>query len=223
MLAPSAVLIFGPPGSGKSTQANLLADTLAFEVVDSGRILNVVVHDPARQDDPRIRSERERYDTGQLVTDEFFRMCMQEHIASLEARRVSCVFGGAPRTIGQAESFVPQLLAAYGKENVHGFLLELSPEECRLRSEKRATCSVCGRPQLATGPAAAAPDKCRVCGGALYVRSDIDALAARFDAYQRQTLPVFPYLEANGIPLTRVDAGKSPNEVHADIFAALAR
>lgn len=220
-MQPSAVLIFGPPGSGKSTQANLLADTLAFEVVDSGRILNQIVHDPARQQDPEIRVERERYDTGQLVSDAFFEKAMQAHIAELEKRKVSCVFGGAPRTLGQAKSFVPQLLAAYGKENVHGFLIDLSEEESRHRSASRATCSVCGRPQLASGPAAGAPERCRVCGGALYVRKDVNAIDTRFAAYREQTLPVFAYLEENGIPLHHVDGGKSPNEVHAEIFAAL--
>jgi adenylate kinase len=220
-MVPSAVLIFGPPGSGKSTQANLLADTLAYEVVDTGRLLGNILHDPARQDDPEIRAEREKYDTGELVSDAFFEKAMQAHITDLESRKISCVFGGAPRTLGQARSFIPRLLEVYGAEHVHAFLVDLSLEECRKRMDSRATCTVCGRPQLAMGPASGIPDRCRSCGGALYVRSDKDDADTRFKAYQEQTVPVLAYLEENGIAVRRVDGSRSPEEVHEDIFAAL--
>src|SRR3989338_6557098 len=63
-----AVVIFGPPGAGKGTQANLLAWTRGFVHFDTGRHMERVVHDPARQNDPIIARERELWESGKLNT-----------------------------------------------------------------------------------------------------------------------------------------------------------
>ena len=219
----SAVIIFGPPGSGKSTQAALLADTLAYEVVDTGRLLRVVLYDPARQEDPVIKAERERFDTGVLVTPSFIVDLLRSHLMSLAAAGVSCVIGGSPRTMGEAEALLPELIAAYGPANVHCVLLDTPLEVCKARSLARAICNACGRPQLAMGPATEAPKRCRACGGELYVRADITAIETRFDEYQARTVPVFAFAESLGLRICRVDGAEHPGAVYGEIVDAIDR
>lgn len=223
MREASAVLIFGPPGSGKSTQAALLSDTLAYEVVDTGRILRGVLYDPARQDDEVIKAERKRFDDGVLLTPSFVTELLQGHLRDLASARISCVIGGSPRTLGEAEAMMPELAAGYGAENVHCVLLEVPAEICIARNKVRATCIVCGRPQLATGPANEMPKRCRACGGELYARADADKGDTRIREYEERTLPAVAYVEKLGLTVTRVDGTQSPAEVFGDILDILDR
>jgi len=212
MRVPTVVLIFGPPGSGKSTQAALLADTLALEVVDTGRLLRGILYDPARQDDPEIKTQRAMFDGGELLTPSFVTAAMRTHLAELQAAGTSCVIGGSPRTMGEAEEIMPGIIAAYGEENVFAFLLDVPEETCRARSLVRATCTVCGRPQIGTSPASGAPLACRACGGALYMRVDAGALDIRFKEYAERTVPIYEYLASLGIGIVRI-----PPALHAGI------
>lgn len=220
-MAASAVILFGPPGSGKSTQAELLADTLAYEVVDTGRLLHTVLYDPERQADPVIAAERKRFDSGELVTTSFVVGLLKNHLISLGAAGTSCVLGGSPRTMEEAEVLLPQLIASYGLDNVHCLLLDMSREACSQRSQLRTTCKVCGRPQLALGPAGAAPERCRVCGGELYVRSDINAIDVRFHEYETREVPVFAYAQSLGISFAVINADADPAAVYDAVVAAL--
>lgn len=216
-MPPSAVLLFGAPGSGKSTQAFLLADELHFEVIDTGRILHAVLNDPARQSDPEIIENKRLFDEGKLITDAFCESVMHARIKELEDKKVSCVFGGAPRTTGQAHAFIPELVRSYGVDNVHAIMLDLTEEECRRRMARRLTCTVCERPQMPDADSAT----CTFCGGALYVRSDKNVTDTRYAVYQKEAFPMFAYMENFGIKMHHVDGSLTPREVHAKVMQEL--
>lgn len=223
MREASAVVIFGPPGSGKSTQAALLSDTLAYEVVDTGRILRGVLYDPARQHDPVIAAERRRFDDGILLTPSFVVELVKDHLRELAEARVSCVIGGSPRTLGEAEAMMPELVAGYGADRVHGILLDVPEAVCIARNRVRATCAACGRPQLATPPAREMPKRCRACGGELFVRADADKAEVRVREYEERTLPAIAFVERMGIAVARVDGTQTPADVFGDILDVLDR
>ena len=67
-----AVALFGSPGSGKGTQADLLAERYGLIHLDTGKLIEKAVHDPEKQDDPAIIRERKNFDSGFLTTPEWF-------------------------------------------------------------------------------------------------------------------------------------------------------
>lgn len=222
MRVPTAALVFGPPGSGKSTQAGLLADTLAFEVVDTGRVLRGILYDPAHQGDPTIQRERGLFDGGQLMTPSFVVDALRQHLADLKAAGTSCVIGGSPRTMGEATEIMPGIIESYGLENVFPFLLDVPYEACRARNLARTTCTVCGRPQLALAPADGAPLRCRACGGELYTRVDSEKIDIRFAEYEEKTVPIFAYLESLGLKMIHI-ADDLPGTMYAEVVRHLAK
>lgn len=221
MRAPNAVLLFGSPGSGKSTQAALLADTLAYEVLDAGVILSKAVHDPARQSDQEIVEELRRYDAGELASTDFFAKEVLSKLKELEEQKTSCVLSGWPRKLEQAEAVIPHIVDTYGIPNIHVVIIDVPKEVNMLRSKTRRTCKVCGRPQLTLELDANPPTHCRVCGGELFVRTDIAAFEHRYEVYENETEPVFGYLTSLGLSLTRVDGSQGPAFVYEDIVKAI--
>lgn len=222
MRAPTAVLLFGLPGSGKSTQAELLADTLAYEVLDAGAILGKALKDPARQQDPIVIAERAKYDSGQLVSMDFFVSEVVAKLQRLEEHRLSGVLSGWPRDMQEAEAVMPHIIAAFGSENVKAILIDMPKEVSMHRTAMRLTCTVCGRPQL-PGPDDEQATQCRVCGGALFQRADTVAYEKRFEVFQKETAPVFTYLEKLGITLQKVDGTQDPASVYGEIVDAIER
>lgn len=222
MRVPTAVLVFGPPGSGKSTQAGLLADTLALEVVDTGRVLRSMFYDPANAGNESVQAERALLESGKLVTPSFVVETLRQHLANLKESGTSCVLGGSPRTMAEAEGIMPGLVEAYGAGNIFAFLLDVPIDTCRERNVVRALCETCGRAQMATPPATGIPTSCRACGGPVSMRADASAIETRFDEYQNRTVPIFTYLESLGIKLVRIPPALHPGTVHAEILSHLA-
>lgn len=223
MREPNAVLLFGPPGSGKSTQAGLLADTLAYEVIDAGIILTKALNDPHRQDEPLIIEQRSIYDRGDLVSAEFFAQEVIAKLREIETRKIDCVLTGWPRRMEQATVVVPLLIEIYGIAQMKAILIDVPKEECVARSAARVTCSVCARPQLASGPANGAPTQCRVCGGAVFARTDIKAIEHRFNVYEKETLPTFEYIKSLGVKIEPINGSQNPSAVYGEIVDVIDR
>lgn len=114
-----AAALFGPPGSGKGTQADFLAEEYGLIHLDTGKLIEKTVHDPAKQGDPIIQRERNNFDTGLLVTPEWFveEIIIREIRANGENGQ-GIVFSGSPRTLYEAEQMLPALEKYYGHENL---------------------------------------------------------------------------------------------------------
>jgi adenylate kinase len=206
-----AVILYGAPGSGKGTQANLLAAKFGLIHLDTGKFLEAIVHDPARQKEKTVKRERVLFDGGKLMTPSFV---SREVI--LETKRIhdagfGIIFSGFPRTISEAEVFYPILKKLYGK-NVAAFALDVPRSFSLKRNSARRICKVCGYALLTAFYPTKNPKHCPVCGGPFYKRSldNPRVIEVRLKEYEDRTRPIFALMSDLGYRLHHVMGTPAP-------------
>jgi adenylate kinase len=220
-----AVMVYGQPGSGKGTQADLLADKLSLIHFDTGRFLEMVVHDPARQKEKAIRRERKLFDSGKLQTPSFVFREVKKEAVKIAKAGWGLVFSGSPRTLPEAQKLVPILERLYGRERVLPFVLEVSPAVSIARNSKRLLCSFCRAALLAAYYPSRNPKHCPVCGGALYRRivDNPKTIKVRLEEYRVKTLPIFLWLKERGYSPYRINGLPHPYRVFQNIYRVIDR
>jgi adenylate kinase len=200
-MTKKAIIIYGPPGSGKGTQADLLAKNVGFTHFDTGKFVEKLVHDPALQDDPSIQLERKNFETGKLMTPAFVLEKVSGAAKKIAVAGEGLIFSGSPRTLYEAfgdvntEGLVSILEGLYGKENIHVFLINVKSETSIARNSAR------GRKKI----------------------DDPEVIKIRLVEYAERTKPIVKKLEAQSYKVTRVDGESSPAEVHQYIVRHLAK
>ncbi len=213
-----AIAVFGPPGSGKGTQADRLAEVFQLVHIDTGKLIERAVYDPTRQNDPMIQRERENFETGRLTTPEWF----VENIVLAEIRTHAkigngIVFSGSPRTMFEVERMVPELEDLYGRNHVRFFRINVRPETSIFRNIHRRICDRCGKPLMysETGE----DERTCACGGRIVTRTldNPEVMKVRLEEYENRTRPIFEYLEDRGYRLIDIDGEPDPDTVAAQI------
>ncbi len=203
-----AVVLLGPPGSGKGTLAERLADKLDLVHLSTGDMLRDEV---ARGTD--LGREAKKYmDGGELVPDQL----ILDMVGGRLTGPRGVLLDGFPRTRAQAEG-----LEEYTAVDA-GLFLELSRDEVVRRLSSRRVCKECGANyNLLTKPPAE-DGRCDRCGGELYQRPDdtVEVIARRYDVYLKDSAPLVEYYEKKGI-LVRVDGSRSPDDVYTQALSAL--
>jgi len=220
-----AVMIFGAPGSGKGTQANLLMWIKGFCHFDSGKYLRSVLHDPANQSKKIVQKERKLNDAGILNTPSWVLGIFKKESEKINKAGMSIVYSGSPRTMYEAFGdkktigLVAYLQKIYGKANVRAIYLNIPPEAAASRNAIRRTCAVCSTGVLATSTDAVCP----ICGGEFKTRIDDKPEIAkkRIVEYETRTLPILSELEKAGLKITELDGARPPYVVHVDILKIL--
>jgi len=223
-----ALIILGPPGSGKGTQANLVAQKYNVFHLDTGRFLENLVHDSSLQTDPEVMRERDNFDSGKLLTPSFFIKWFFKKVEDVALRGEGIVFSGSPRT--QEEAFgaasddsglIALLERLYGKDGVVVFLLEVPKEVSIERNSKRIICSVCGGGIL--GVLNLNLSQCPFCGGSLRTRTldTHDVIKVRLEEYRKRTMPIIEGLTKRGFVINHIDATPMPFEVFDSISSII--
>jgi adenylate kinase len=210
-----AVVIYGFPGSGKGTQANLAANTFGLVNFDTGRHLESLWYDPRRQKEALVRRERKLFEEGKLNTPSFVLGEVSKAVRKTAGRGLGIVFSGSPRTMHEAEHLIPLLEKLYGRKKVFFFFLDVDPKDSIERNTKRRLCSACHAPLLAKYCPSKKPKYCPVCAGSLYKRTldRADIIPKRIEEYNNRTAPILNYLKKRGSPIKKINGKQKPYKV----------
>jgi len=218
-----AVVFYGPPGSGKGTQAQLLADTLHLFHFDTGNLLRNLLNDPKYKDDENIKRERELNESGKLNTPSWVLDVVIKQVDNLAKLGQSIVFSGSPRNVFEAfgeegrVGLLDFLVEKYGKEHVHIFYLQIPDETTVQRNTHRTICSVCKKPLLDMEHK---PTTCPFCGGAVEHRVDdtTEVIKQRLKEYHERTEPVIAESVKRGYNVIKLDGTPAPYKIHEAIM-----
>jgi len=209
------IVLFGPPGSGKGTQASLLEKRSKAAHISTGDTLREAV---AKKTE--IGLEAKSYmDRGELVPDGVVIAIAREKLASVGED--GFILDGFPRTIAQAEA-LDAALADLAKPLEAVVNLSVDEEELVRRLSGRRVCPACGEPYHIDSKPSNEAGKCDRCGGELIHRDDDkpDAIRNRLRVYENQTVPLLGYYERKGL-LRNVDAVGGIEDIQSRIAGSL--
>ncbi|MEK7462797.1 MAG: nucleoside monophosphate kinase [Patescibacteria group bacterium] len=218
------ILIYGAPGAGKGTQADLLSKKFGFYHFDTGKNIEQTINDPENLKDENIRKEKELFDSGRLNTPAWvLKEVVIKKTENLARVGVRMVFSGSPRTLFEAFGdnenigLVDVLEKLYGKENVGILYIKVRPETSVFRNSNRAVCSVCGTPVLYQKECLIT--SCPLCAGSLKKRvfDNPEKLKVRLEEYKNRTQPILEELKKRGFVVNVVNGEPEPFKVFEEV------
>jgi adenylate kinase len=205
------VILLGPPGAGKGTQAARLASRRSLPHVATGDLFR----ENLSQGTALGQRARKFMDSGALVPDELVLEMLFDRLSRADCAK-GCVLDGFPRTIPQAEALEKRLPPGT-KLTVLSLVV---PEKALVeRLTGRRTCKQCGNVHHLRFAPPKAAGKCDKCGGELYQRTDDspEVVKKRLEVYRAQTEPLIEFYANRGL-LQEIDGDRSEEEVFGDLL-----
>jgi len=211
------LILVGPPGAGKGTQAERLVEDFDLPYYATGDILRSAV----KEGTDLGKKAKEYMDRGDLVPDDVICGVIMERIDSDEARD-GFLLDGFPRTVGQAD-VLERAMNKLGRRLTAALLLDVSDEEVIRRLSGRRMCVKNGHLYHVEFDPPKREGVCDQDGSRLIQRDDDkpETIQRRLDVYHEQTQPLVDYYDERGV-LRRFDGSRPPGEVHDHIRASLA-
>ena len=205
------LVLVGPPGAGKGTQAQFLAAHFSIPHISTGDIFRANL-----KAGTELGNQAKGFmDRGELVPDSVTNEMVKDRLTHDDAVN-GFLLDGFPRNVAQAE--VLRAILADKKTPLHAVLeFSLADEEIVARLSSRRTCRDCGAPSVGV-------DKCPTCGGDVYQREDdkAEVIARRLEVYAEQTAPIISFYRNEGL-LISVSAVGKVEDITAHAISALSR
>ena len=207
------IILLGPPGAGKGTQAEVLVEKLNVPQISTGDILRAAV----KNGTPVGLKAKAYMDAGDLVPDDVIIGVVKERLTADDCKN-GYIFDGMPRTIAQAEA-----LDAQGVIIDTVLSIEVPDDVIITRLSGRRTCPQCGIIYHVETKKPKEDGICDACGTALIIRKDDEAetIINRLQTYHKETKPLIDYYKKQG-KLKEVGGGYGIAEQTAEVFKALA-
>lgn len=219
LTTPAVLILLGPPGAGKGTQARMLEEDFGLVQLSTGDLLRAAV---AAGTDAGLRAKAVM-EAGQLVSDDIVLAILQDRMAQPDVAR-GIILDGFPRTDGQAAA-LDGLLAQAGQKVTAAISLEVDDEAMVGRVSGRYTCAACGEGYHDEFKQPAQAGTCDKCGGTAFKRradDNAETVRERLKAYHAQTAPLIAYYEARGV-LERIDAMGAIADIRRTLAAIVER
>ena len=205
------LVLVGPPGAGKGTQAQFLAAHYSIPHISTGDIFRANL-----KAGTELGNQAKSFmDRGELVPDSVTNEMVKDRLTHDDVAN-GFLLDGFPRNVAQAE--VLRAILAEKKTPLHAVLeFSLADEEIIARLSSRRTCRDCGAPSVGV-------DKCPTCGGEVYQREDdkTEVITRRLEVYAEQTAPIISFYRNEGL-LISVSAVGNVEDITASAISALSR
>ena len=205
------LVLVGPPGAGKGTQAQFLAAHYSIPHISTGDIFRANL----KAQTPLGLDAKAFMDRGELVPDSVTNEMVKDRLTHDDCAN-GFLLDGFPRNVAQAE--VLRAILAEKKSPLNAVLeFSLANDEIVARLSSRRTCKECGQPSVGV-------DKCPQCGGDVYQREDdkSEVITRRLEVYLEQTAPIVTFYRNEGLLIT-VSALGSVEDITAHAISALNR
>lgn len=244
---PKVIFLIGPPGSGKGTQAELLAKELGFYHFEISKVIEEKFQN-ADSNDKEIIHQKEHWISGELVHPEMIAEWFREEVKKLKDKANGFVFSGSARTLEEAKQNLEYLSEIYGKlgsrnsdsgfaaessrrdsefslpgkENIVAVEIKLSEEEAVKRNSARRICKE-NRHPIPNFPEYANIKVCPEDGSEIITREldKPEIIKERYQVYLRETTPVIDYFKQSGYKVVEVNGEQPIEKVFEDIKARI--
>ena len=202
------IILIGPPGAGKGTQAKRMIERLSIPQISTGDMFRAAV----QAGTPMGRKAKEYMDKGSLIPDDVVIGVVDERLKKDDCKH-GYVLDGFPRTLEQAKA-LDELLAMAGSKLDHVVVIAVPDDYLVQRLTGRRTCKGCGYMHHIEFDKPKKEGICDKCGGELYLRDDDkeETIRQRLTTYNQQTAPLIEYYSAKGIVRT-IDGTGAMNKV----------
>jgi adenylate kinase len=216
------IIILGPPGSGKGTQAELLAEKLDICHLETSEIIEKNFATARKGNFVKIGTkiyflskEKKLRQLGKWMSPPLIAFWVKNKIKMLAKEEEGLVMSGSPKTLYEAEQVIPLLKKLYGKSNIKIILIKQKPEVSIWRNSKRRICQLMRHPILYSKETAKL-EKCPFDGSKLTRREDSnpEIIKAKLKEFKERSLPTINYFKKQGLKVKEV-RGEPPV---ADVF-----
>lgn len=210
------LILLGPPGAGKGTQAKMLTEKFTIPQISTGDILRAAVKDGTEMG----KKAKEYMDAGGLVPDEVVVGIVRDRLQESDCNN-GFILDGFPRTVAQADALQVSLVDM-GKDLDSVISIDVDAEALVERLTGRRTCKDCGRGYHITFDPSKEEGKCDACGGTLFQRDDDqeETIRKRLQVYADQTSPLISYYKDAGL-LMELDGMQPIAEVQEKMLTLL--
>jgi len=224
------IIIMGAPGSGKGTQAELLAERFNFYYFETSKILEEKFHEAKENEfvtaDGKkyyLKNEKVIWQTGGLCSPPMVTVLVMEKIRKLYKEGKSLILSGSPRTVYESEKVIPMLKKTYGIGNIKIILLQISPSETIFRNSHRRICELMRHPVLYSKENEKLIE-CPLDGSKLLKREGLDdpkSIKVRLEAYKERTLPLLEHFKKEKLTVKKINGSPAPAIVFKNVLKAL--